>query len=69
MRLIGGCAAVSGHHLAVMRLFGKYFCGYSAAAPRLVCITLVVMRLMGNFVAVIAAELADLIAAKICVNL
>ena len=56
MRLIGGCAAVSRHHLAVMRLGGNFVAVNYAAAPRLGGITLAVMRLFGDFVAVIRRQ-------------
>ena len=51
----GGCAAVN----------RQLRCGYSAAAPRLEGITLAVMRLFGNFVAVNWAAAPRLLASSL----
>ena len=45
-------AAGGRHHLDGDAVIRQLRCGYSAAAPRLEGITLAVMRLFGNFVAV-----------------
>ena len=52
-RVLGGCAAVRWHHLAVMRLIWQLRCGYSAAAPRLIRHHLVVMRLFAAVTAMV----------------
>ena len=45
MRLFGGVAAVRRHHLGGDAVRRQLRCGYWAAAPRLLGITLAVMRL------------------------
>ena len=51
--VLGGCAAVRGHHLGGDAVIRQLRCGYSAAAPRLIRHHLVVMRLFAAVTAMV----------------